>query len=185
MPKSDLGRFDLTRKCSWLQVRRAIARGTIAADMVVVDTDEHNTNSDAMAMLETLVSEAMGEVGSVTEVIRPSAILPEDAARSVLVELSVRDIRGGGVWLAEPSIWRRFDGPAEKNLIGSIQVAYGTPTRYEITIFRATITQFGTERGWTVTSLCDEALQYGGLSLANCPRATLAAPPKPFRLVQH
>lgn len=144
-----------------------------------MDTDERSNT--AIEMLETLVSEAMGEVGSVTEVIRPSAIIPEDAARTVLVELSVRDVRSGGVWLADPSIWRRFDGPSEKNLIGSIQVAYGTPTKYEITIFRATITQFGTERGWTVTSLCDEALQYGGLTLASCPRATLAAPPKPFR----
>jgi hypothetical protein len=134
-----------------------------------------------MAMLETLVSEAMGEEGSVSEVIRPSAIIPEDAARSVLVELSVRDVRSGGVWLADPSIWRRFDGPNERNLIGSIQVAYGTPTRYEITIFRCTVTQFGTSRGWTVTALCDEALQFGGLTLASCPRATLTAPPKPFR----
>jgi hypothetical protein len=152
------------------------------ADEVPVDIDQRNP--DAVEALETLVSEALGEVGSVSEVIRPSAIIPEDAARAVLVELSVRDVRSGGVWLADPSIWRRYDGPAEKNLIGSIQVAYGTPTRYEITIFRATVTQFGTQRGWTVTSLCDEALQFGGLSLANCPRATLAAPPKPFRFGQ-
>ncbi|HVS67385.1 MAG TPA: hypothetical protein VHE56_02450 [Mycobacteriales bacterium] len=144
-----------------------------------METDERN--QDAMEMLETLVSEAMGEVGSVSEVIRPSAILPEDAARSVLVELSVRDLRSGGVWLADPSLWQRFDGPTEKNLIGSIQVAYGTPTKYEITIFRCTVTKFGTERGWTVTTLCNEALQYGGLTLDNCPRAALAAPPKPFR----
>jgi hypothetical protein len=144
-----------------------------------MDIDERNP--DAMAMLEALVSEAMGEEGSVSEVIRPSAIIPEEAARSVLVELSLRDVRSGGVWLAEPSLWQRFDGPTSKNLIGSIQVAYGTPTRYEITVFRCTVTRFGTERGWTVTSLCDEALQYGGLSLANCPRASLAAPPKPFR----
>jgi hypothetical protein len=144
-----------------------------------MDTDERN--SDAMAMLETLVSEAMGEVGSVSEVIRPSAILPEDAARAVLVEMSVRDVRTGGVWLADPTIWRRFDGPSEQNLIGSIHVAYGTPTRYEITVFRCTVTKFGTQHGWTVESLCDEAFQYGGLTLASCPRAALAAPPKPFR----
>ncbi|MGN6473050.1 MAG: hypothetical protein ACTHK4_05300 [Mycobacteriales bacterium] len=144
-----------------------------------MDTEERS--GDAMAILETLVSEAMGEEGSVTEVIRPSAILPEDAARSVLVELSMRDVRSGGVWLADPSIWRRYDGPTEQNLIGSIQVAYGTPTRYEITVFRVTVTQFGTQRGWTVETLCDEAFQYGGLTLANCPRAALAAPPKPFR----
>ncbi len=149
-----------------------------------MDTEARTSSTDAMELLETMVSEAMGEEGSVTEVIRPSAIIPEDAARSVLVEMSVRDVRNGGVWLADPSIWRRYDGPNEDKLIGTIQVAYGTPTRYEITVFRATVTRLGTERGWTVTSLCDEALQFGGLSLANCPRASLAAPPKPFRFSQ-
>jgi hypothetical protein len=148
-----------------------------------MDTDARN--SDLVEMLETLVSEATGEAGSVTEVIRPSAIIPDNAARSVLFELTLRDIRNGGEWLADPSVWRRFDGPTEQNLLGTIQVAYGMPTRYEITVFRATVTKLGTERGWTVTSLCDEALQYGGLSLANCPRATLSAPPKPFRINQH
>jgi hypothetical protein len=38
----------------------------------------------------------------------------------------------------------------------------------------------GQTRGWTVETLCDEALAYGGLSLDNCPRAQLTAPPKPF-----
>ena len=59
-------------------------------------------------------------------------------------------------------------------------MAYGTPTRYEITIYRATVTRRGTELGWSVTNLCDEALGFGGLDLATCPRATLQAPPKPF-----
>jgi hypothetical protein len=59
-------------------------------------------------------------------------------------------------------------------------VAYGTPTRYEITIYRVTVTKFGNEQGWTVTTLCDEALGFGGLDLANCPRAALSDPPKPF-----
>ena len=44
-------------------------------------------------------------------------------------------------------------------LIGSVQVAYGTPTRYELTIYRVTITRRGQELGWTVESLTDEALQ--------------------------
>ncbi|HVY09083.1 MAG TPA: hypothetical protein VHB18_02940 [Mycobacteriales bacterium] len=152
----------------------------VRVDHFRMDTTERT--DDRTAMLEALVAEATGEAGSVTEVIRPSAIVPETAARRVLFELTVRDIRSDGVWLADPSIWRRFDGPVGKNLIGSIQVAYGMPTRYEITIFRATVTKLGTEHGWTVTSLCDDALQYGDLSLANCPRAGLAVPPKPFRL---
>ena len=157
----------------------AIAHGHVGADLVHMDTEPRS--SDLVELLETLVAEATGEAGSVTEVIRPSAIVPENAARHVVVELSLRDIRSGGEWLADPSIWRRFDGPVDKNLIGTIQVAYGMPTRYEITIFRATVTRFGTEHGWTVTSLCDEALQYGGLTLDNCPRASLTDPPKPFR----
>jgi hypothetical protein len=136
-------------------------------------------------VLELLVSEAAGDEGSVTEVIRPSAIIPEDAARHILQELALHDARAGGVWLAEPTVWRRFDRPMDgedpTNLIGSLQVAYGTPTRYEITVYRATVTRYGTEHGWTVSSLCDEALRFGGLTLAACPRAELGSPPRPFR----
>jgi hypothetical protein len=136
-------------------------------------------------VLELLVSEAAGDEGSVTEVIRPAAIVPEEAARHILQELALHDARADGLWLAEPTVWRRYDRPLDSDepaeLIGSLQVAYGTPTRYEITIYRVTVTRFGTERGWTVASLCDEALQFGGLTLALCPRAELAAPPKPFR----
>jgi len=135
-------------------------------------------------MLEMLVSEAFGDEGSITEVIRPSAIIPEESARRILMELALRDVRNGGLWLAEPSVWRRFDGPSdsgnESNLIGTLQVAYGTPTRYEITVFRATVTGFAAQQGWTVASLCDEALKFGGLTLAECPRAQLSPPPQPF-----
>jgi hypothetical protein len=135
-------------------------------------------------VLELLVSEASGE-GSVTEVLRPSAIIPEDAARHILQELALHDARVDGNWTAEPTVWRRYDRPLDgdeaANLIGSLQVAYGTPTRYEITIYRATVTGCGTEHGWTVASLCDEALRFGGLTLDECPRAELNAPPRPFR----
>ena len=137
--------------------------------------------------LEMLMTEAYDE-GVVTEVIRPAAILPEDSARAVLVELAVRDVRGSGDWHATPTLWRRYDRPWDgvdqpgtAQLIGSMQVAYGTPTRYTITIYRCTITRFGQDYGWTVESLCNEALSYGGLSLDSCPRADLAPSPKPFR----
>ena len=151
------------------------------------DADGGGMN-DAMNELEMLVSESFDE-GVITEVIRPAAILPEEAARAVLVELAMRDVHNGGDWHAQPSIWRRYDrpwdgkdgGPGSSELIGSIQVAYGTPTRYEITIYRATITRLGTEHGWTVEALCDEALGFGGLCLANCPRADLRPPPRPFQ----
>jgi hypothetical protein len=131
---------------------------------------------------------AVYEDVAVTEVIRPSAVLPETAARSVLVELAMRDVRSGGVWASSPTLWQRYDRawdmqhePGDAELIGSLQVTYGTPTKYSITIYRATITQYGAAHGWTVEGLCDEALGYGGYTLAGCPRAELAAPPPPFR----
>ena len=137
--------------------------------------------------LELLVSEAYDE-GLVTEVIRPAAVMPDDVARRVLMELNLRDVRVGGVWWSEPATWRRYDSPGtaptaaagSSRLFGTIQVAYGVPTRYEITIFRATITREGTEHGYTVESLCDEVLAFGGLTLTSCPRADLKPPPKPF-----
>src|SRR5206468_10713337 len=127
--------------------------------------------------------------GVVTEVIRPAAVLPEESARAVLVELAVRDVRADGCWHATPTLWRRYDHPwdgvdqpGSAQLVGSMQVAYGTPTRYEITIYRCTITTFGQLSGWTVETLCDDALAYGGLTLATCPRADLKEPPRPFRM---
>jgi hypothetical protein len=146
------------------------------------------SSGEALSELELLVSEAYDE-GVISEVIRPAAVLPEEAARAVLVELAIRDVQADGLWSAQPQLWRRYDrpwdGPQETpgtaELLGSIQVAYGTPTRYEITIYRATITRLGATNGWTVQALCDEALGFGGLDLANCPRADLRPPPGPFR----
>lgn len=138
--------------------------------------------------LEDLAGEAYGE-GCVSEVIRPAAIIPETQTREILFALSARDVHAGGVWRAEPQRWQRYDrpwddvdaaGPAE--LLGTIQVIYGTPTRFSVTIYRATITADGAAHGWTVERLCDEALALGGLSLATCPRAAMASPPKPFHL---
>ena len=144
-----------------------------------------------MDELERLAEQAHDE-GVITEVIRPAAILPEGATRAVLMQLALNDARVGGLWQADPSVWRRYDrpwdgvdgGPGSSQLLGTIQVAYGVPTRYEITIFRVTVSDVGDRLGWSVTTLCDEALGYGGLTLETCPRATLAAPPRPFRF-QH
>ena len=126
--------------------------------------------------------------GSVTEVIRPAAVVPEEAARTILVELSLHSVLADGTWYAQPSRWDRYDrpwlgpdAPGEARLMGSIQVAYGTPTKYEITIYRVTVTHDGASAGWSVQTLSDEALGFGDLSLAMCPRADLTAPPKPFR----
>lgn len=136
---------------------------------------------------ELFVFDALDE-GVITEVIRPAAIVPENATRSILVELAMNDVRRGGYWQAEPVMWRRYDRPwagnepGDAQLLGSIQVAYGTPTRYSITIYRVTITAEGTRAGYSVDRLTDEALHYGGLRLADCPRAVLAPPPPAFRM---
>jgi hypothetical protein len=141
------------------------------------------------SQLEQLVAEAL-EDAAVTEVIRPAAVIPESAAREITSELSGLDVRQGGPWRATVTLWERYDlpwtaadgGPGTSQLMGTMQVAYGVPTRYDITIFRATITRAGTAVGWDVTTLCDEALGYGGLALATCPRADLRPPPPVFRL---
>jgi len=126
--------------------------------------------------------------GVITEVIRPAAIVPEESARAILVELSLHSVLAGGTWLAEPSRWSRFDrswdsagAPGSSGLLGTIQVAYGTPTKYEITIYRVTVTRLGSDLDFSVASLSDEALGFGGLTLAQCPRVAMAAPPKPYR----
>ncbi len=132
---------------------------------------------------------AVYEDVAVAEIIRPAAVLPEAAARTVLVELALRDVRGEGLWWASPVLWQRWDRPwdtteeaGSAELVGSMQVTYGTPTKYAITIFRATITTHGVLEGWSVEALCDEALGFGGLTLADCPRADLTPPPKVFRM---
>jgi hypothetical protein len=136
---------------------------------------------------EMLASEAYDD-GLVTEVIRPAAILREDAARLVRVELAVHNVCSGGLWWSEPTNWRRYDSPwngisntpGTAELLGTMQIAYGVPTRFDITIYRATITRAGRQVGLTVISLCDEALAFAGLTLAICPRASLTPPPKAF-----
>ena len=129
-----------------------------------------------------------------TRLIRPAAIVPEAAAAQIVSELSARDVSRGGVWNATTTLWQRYsgpwDGPAATRgsavLIGTIAVTYNTPIRDHITIYRVTVTEAGDEQGWTVDQLCDEALGYGGLTLAACPRADLQQPPAtdPFRLRQ-
>ena len=140
-----------------------------------------------LSPLELLRTE-LDDDGIVTEVIRPAAIIPESAARIIVRELEARSPAAGGVWTTTTRVWNRYQSPGvdamgepTSPLIGRMEVAYGTPTRYEITIYRATLTSIGTASGWTVESLCDEPLSFGGLRLATCPRASLRPPPRPFR----
>lgn len=125
--------------------------------------------------------------GDKTTVIRPSAILHEAAARAVLHELEQRDVSQGGLWNASAGLWQRYDvpwdgegsGPGRSKVLGTIAAAYGTPTKYDITIFRVTVTDHGQARGWSVERITDDALQYADLTLASCPRADLVAAPEP------
>jgi hypothetical protein len=118
-----------------------------------------------------------------TEVIRPAAVLPEQAAMRILDALRMQDVGRGGMWNASSALWQRYDKPwdelsglrGDAQLIGTICVAYDTPTRFTITVYRVTVTAAGIAAGWSVTRLCDDAFGYGGLTLANCPRAELRA----------
>ena len=100
------------------------------------------------------------------------------------------DVSAGGVWSASPGMWQRYDkpwdGPAgfkgTARLIGTIGTVYGTPSKYDITIYRVTVTDHGSESGWSVEAICDDALKHADLTLASCPRTQLAsAAPDPFK----
>jgi hypothetical protein len=130
-------------------------------------------------------------VPETTKVIRPAAILREVEARRVVAALTNLDVSDGGTWNITPGVWQRYDKPwdgasgmaGSAKLIGTIGSTYGAPTRYEITLYRVTVTAHGAELGWTTDSLCDDALGYAGLTLASCARAELKTPPMsdPFR----
>ncbi|HEX3825274.1 MAG TPA: hypothetical protein VHV79_12485 [Mycobacteriales bacterium] len=125
-------------------------------------------------------------------VIRPAAVLREAEGRQVVTALSALDVGSGGVWNVNPGLWQRYDKSWDgiggmagtSKLVGTIGAAYGAPTRYEITVYRVTVTEHGATLGWTVDSLCNEALGYAGLTLENCARAELEDPPQhdPFKL---
>jgi hypothetical protein len=125
-------------------------------------------------------------VTETTRVLRPAAILREAEGRRVVTALAGQDVADGGVWNINPGLWQRYDKPwdgpggmaGSSKLIGTIGSTYGAPTRYDITLYRVTVTVHGTELGWTVDSLCNDALGYAGLTLENCHRAELKDPPK-------
>jgi hypothetical protein len=129
--------------------------------------------------------------GEDTRIIRPAAVLDQRTAARVLSELERLDVATGGIWNATSSLWQRYDQPwdglggarGSAQLIGSIAVMYDAPNRHQITIYKVTVSAYGLSLGWTVDSLCDDALSWVGLTLDSCPRAELALPPvaDPFR----
>jgi hypothetical protein len=130
-------------------------------------------------------------MSALESVIRPAAVLPEQAAQLILVALNNSDVRRGGVWNTTTTLWQRYDRPwdgalgskGSAVLIGSLAVVYGTPTRASITVYRASVSPEAADVGWNTDKLCDEAFGYAGLTLASCPRAALTPPPRrdPFR----
>ena len=123
------------------------------------------------------------------EVIRPSAVLSETHARLILAGLGADDVRSGGHWWTRVGVWRRYeaawpenaDGPGDAPHIGTISCVYDSPSRYCVTVFRVSMTAYGLRSGWTVSSLCDDAFAHAGLTLADCPRASLTPPPPRFK----
>ena len=122
------------------------------------------------------------------EVIRPAAVLSEMHARLILVGLAQDDVTAGGHWWTRVGTWRRYeqaweggaDGPGDAVHLGTISSVYDSPTRYCVTVFRVSMTSYGLRQGWHTAKLCDDAFRHAGLTLAECPRATLAKPPARF-----
>ncbi len=139
-----------------------------------------------MTTIETFSTE-LYDHGVVTEVIHPAAVLGEEPGHAVIGSLSAADVRHHGVWDVATGAWTRYDRPwlspgerGDAMPVGSIHVMYGVPSRYDITLYRVTISAHGSELGWTVGALCDEVLRPALLTLDSCPRAALPAPPRPF-----
>jgi hypothetical protein len=120
-------------------------------------------------------------------IIRPAAIVPSDKAATIVRKLEQCDVSRDGVWSASVSLWQRYDRPwdgvaggrGNAELVGSIAVIYDQPVKHEITIYKVQMTDGAVKAGWTVDRLCDDALQFAGITLNTCPRAELALPPPP------
>jgi hypothetical protein len=122
------------------------------------------------------------------EVIRPACVLSEVHAKLILQGLATDDVQAGGHWWTRVGTWRRYETPwapgsnqpGEAVHLGTISCVYDSPARYCVTVFRVSMTSYGLRHGWTTESLCDDAFRYAGITLADCPRAALNAPPRPF-----
>lgn len=122
------------------------------------------------------------------EVIRPAAVLSEMHTRQILAGLARDDVTAGGHWWTRVGTWRRYENPWQPGAdepgdavhLGTISCVYDSPTRYCVTVFRVSMTSYGLRRGWHTASLCDDAFRHAGLTLADCPRAQLLSPPRPF-----
>ena len=102
----------------------------------------------------------------------------------MLAWLEQNDVSSGGLWSHDIGSIQRFSGPFDgpsgmrgsAKLLGSLHITW---EKYQVTIFRAHVTEDGIAVGMTVDALCDEVLAVAGLTLASCPRADLLAAPAP------
>jgi hypothetical protein len=122
------------------------------------------------------------------EVIRPAAVLSEANARLILAGLAADDVQSGGFWWTRVGTWRRYaqpwapgeEDPGAAVHIGTISCVYDSPARFCVTVFRVSMTSYGLRAGWTTESVCNDAFKHAGLTLLDCPRASIAPPPRPF-----
>src|SRR3954454_20625276 len=123
-------------------------------------------------------------MASTERVIRPAAIIPEHAARQLMAWVAVHDVTHGGVWAHDIGYFKRFSGPFDgvggmrgsAVLLGTIHVTWD---KYDVTIFRVSITEDGVAVEMTVEAACTDPLAHAALTRATCPRATLAPAPAP------
>ena len=140
-----------------------------------------------MTTLDTFTTELHDRV-NLTEQILPAAVLAEEPGHVVIRALGAIDVRHNGVWDVSTGSWTRYDqpwrsagDPGEAVAVGAVHVTYGVPSRYDITLYRVSITAHGAELGWTVPTLVDEVLHPACLTLDTIPRAALKEAPRPFR----
>ena len=114
-----------------------------------------------MTTLETFITE-LYDPTTVTEQIHPAAVLAEEPGHVVIMGLSAIDVRHNGVWDTSTGSWTRYDrpwisaaDPGDAVAVGAVHVTYGVPSRYDITLYRVSITAHGAELGWTVPALVD------------------------------
>jgi hypothetical protein len=109
----------------------------------------------------------------------------------VVRELERRDVSSGGVWNASPGLWQRYDVPwngnphrarhraAGRQASGAV---YGTPSKYDITIYRVVTTEHGRGRlDGRVALRRRAAVRRPEPGHLPARRAGVAADPDPFR----
>ncbi len=122
--------------------------------------------------------------------VRPSLVLPEREARSLLAAAARDDVARGGRFSAGPAgvqMWSgAWDGAGGSHgtaeHLGSVDWSYDTPTRHYITIYRVLVTAAGVAAGETTASVLSRVMALAGLTPAGQSVSLPVPPPRdPFR----